>query len=103
MLSVAHVRTHENCKLSNLVFSKAKQADTAASTLGQVRMSMNVAFEQHSTGSKNNGDLSTVLSTSENIPQLTGNPSKLMLDLTQASAYSLPTVSPSPVLEAESV
>jgi hypothetical protein len=104
MLSVAYVvRTHENRPLSSLVFSKTKRRDTAPTTLDQIKVSMNRASEQRSTGSKNDGDSSTVFSTvtSEQIPQITGEPSKL--DLTQASAHPLPTVSPSLVLEAESV
>jgi hypothetical protein len=103
MLSVAYViRTHENRPLSTLVFSKAKRrTDTVPTTLDQINVSVNRVFEQRSTGSKDDGDTSTVFSMSEKIPQNTGDPSKL--DLTQASAHPLPTVSSSPVLEAESV
>jgi hypothetical protein len=95
------VRTHENRPLSTLVFSKTKRTDAAPTTLDRINMSVNEAFEQRSTASKNDGDSSTVISTSEQTPQITGDWSKL--DLTQASAHPLPTVSPSPVLEAESV
>ena len=100
MLSAAYCRfrTHENRPLSSLVFSKTKRTDTAPTTLDQIKMTVNRAFEQRSTGLKNDGDSATVCSTSEQIPQTTGE-----LDLTPASAHSLPTVSPSPVLEAESV
>jgi len=62
---------------------------------------MHKAFEQHSTDSKNDGDSSTAISTSERIIQITGDPPKL--DFTQASAQPLPTVSSSPVLEAQTV
>jgi len=93
--------THENRPLSSLVFSKTKRTDAAPTTQDRIKVSVNSAFEQRSTGSKNGGDSSTVFSTSEQIPQITGDPS--MLEFTQASAHPLPTVSPSPVLEAESV
>jgi hypothetical protein len=103
VLSVAYVfRIHESRPLSSLVFSKTKRADTAPTTLdGITNASVNRVFEQCSTGSKNDGDSSIVFSTSEQIPQITGDP--LNLYLTQASARPQPTVSPSPVLEAESV
>jgi len=92
---------HESRPLSSLVFSKTKRGDTALTTLDRMDASVNRAFEQRSTGSKNDGDSSTVFSTSEQIPRVTSDPPKL--DLTQASAHPRPTVSPSPVLEAESV
>lgn len=101
VLSAAYCRfrTCENRPLSSLVFSKTKQTDTAPITLDRIKMSVNRTSEQRSsTGSKSDGDSFTVSSTSEQIPQNTGE-----LDLTLASAHSLPTVSPSPVLEAESV
>jgi len=99
---LCHFRTHENRSLSILVFSKTKRTGTAkTTTLNGIKMSVNRAFEQRSSGSKNDPGLSTVFSTSEQIPQITGDPSKL--DLTQASAHTLPVVSPSPVFEAESV
>ena len=104
MLRVAYiVRTHETRPLSSLVFSKTKRTDAALTTLDQIDVSVNSlrAFEHRSTGSKNDGDSSTVFSTSEQIPQITGDPPKL--DLTQVSVHPLPTVSLSPVLEAESV
>ena len=100
MLSAAYCRfrTHENRPLSSLVFSKTKRSESAPTTQDRITMSVNRASEQRSTGSKNDGDSSTVSSTSEQIPQTTG-----ALDLTPVSAHTLPAVSPSPVLEAESV
>ena len=99
------VRTHENRPLSSLGFSKTKRADTAPTTLDGIDVSADRAFEQRSTrtSSKNDGDSSTVFSASEKIPQINGDP--LNLDLTQASTHwhPLPSVSSSPVLEAESV
>ena len=94
-------RTHENRPLSGLVFSKTKRTDTATTTLDRIKVSVSRAFEQRSTGSKNDGDSSTVSSTVEQIPQITSD--TLKLDLTQASAPPLPMFSLSPVLEAESV
>ena len=94
-------RTHESRPLSSLVFSKTKRRrDTVPTTLDGINVSVNRVFEQGSTGSKNDGDTSTVFSTSEKIPQMTGEPSKL--DLTQASAHPQLTVSLSPIRDAES-
>jgi hypothetical protein len=102
MLSVTYVvRTHENCAQMCLVFSKAKRrTDAVPITWDRISGTVSKVFDQRSTGSKNDGDTSIVFSTSEQIPQIAGDPSKL--DLTQESAHPPPTV-PSPVFEAESV
>ena len=102
MLCVTYVvRTHENCAQICLEFSKAKRrTDTVPTTRDRISGSVSKVFDQRSTGSKNDGDTSTVFSTSEQIPQIAGDPSKP--DLTQESAHPPPTA-PSPVFEAESV
>ncbi|KAI0279377.1 hypothetical protein BGY98DRAFT_933272 [Russula aff. rugulosa BPL654] len=92
---------HESRPVSTLVFSKTKRTDPAPATLDQIQMSVNMASEQRSTDSKNDGDSSTVISTSDQIHKIAGDPQELAV--TQASAHPLPTNSPSPVLEAESV
>jgi hypothetical protein len=94
-------RMHESRPVSTLVFSKTKRTDPAPATLDQIQMSVNMASEQLSTDSKNDGDSSTVISTSDQIHKIAGDPPEL--DVTQASSHPLPTNSPSPVLKAESV
>ena len=92
---VCYFRSRENRPLSSLVFSKTKRTDPAPNTLDRIMVSMNGAFERRSGGSKNDGDSSTVLSTSDKIPQITADPS-------EPDPHPLPTVFPSPVLQAES-
>ena len=69
-------RTHENRPLSSLVFSKTKRTDPTPTTLDQIKVSVNRASELLSTGPKNDGNSSTgtVVSTSEKMPQITGDP-----------------------------
>lgn len=94
-------RMHESRPVSTLVFSKTKRTDPAPATLDQIQMSVNMASEQRSTDSKNDGDSSTVISTSDQIHKIAGDPPEL--GVTQAPTHPLPTSSPSPVLKAESV
>ncbi len=89
--------------MSNLVFARSKRSDTVRTILDRIKVSVHRASEQHSTGSKNEGDSTTVTSTSERVPQITDDPLKLDLDLTQESPDSLPTVSASPILGAQNV
>jgi len=96
-------RRQESRPMSNLVFLRTKGSDTARTILDRIKVSVYRASEQHSTGSKNEGDSTTVTSTSERVPQITDDPLKLDLDLTQESPDSLPTVSASPILGAQNV
>lgn len=91
-------RSHENRPLSGVGFLRRR--GDARSTSDHIKVSVSVASEQCSTGTKNDGDSATLYSTSEKSPQITGDTPKL--DLTRASAV-LPTYPPPPFHEAEYV
>src|SRR5258708_4495726 len=90
-------RTLENRRLSGQGLFRTRRGDPGRSTLDHIKVSVSVDSEQCSTGLKNDSDSTTVFSTSEKIPQITEDPPKL--DLTRASAHSLPTYPPPPFLE----
>lgn len=108
-----HFREYQNFHPSNLVFARTKQTDTTPTTMNQIEVTVHAAFEQHPTdqksddyssdvsaieggsptGSASDDDLSTIISTSEHMSHIVGDPSKL--GPSQASTHPLPTVSPS--------
>ncbi len=51
--------------MDSLVFSQTKRTETAPTALERVEVSMHRASKLHPTGSKNDDDSSTVISTSE--------------------------------------
>jgi hypothetical protein len=95
-------RTNESPQLTSLVLSKAKRTDTGPTALDRVEVSMHTPPEQYSTGPAMSGESTpTIVSTSEKIPEIVGDPSNL--NLTRVSTCPLPTVSPSAIPGAQSV
>jgi hypothetical protein len=94
--------TNESPQLTSLVLSKAKRTDTGPTALDRVEVSMHTPPEQYSTGPAMSGESTpTIVSTSEKIPEIVGDPSNL--NLTRVSTCPLPTVSPSAIPGAQSV
>jgi hypothetical protein len=109
-----HFREHQNLHVSKLVFERTKQTDTTPTTLNGVELSVHTAFEQYPairksgdyspdmstiekgfpSGTTNDDGSSPIISTSDDMPHIVGDSSKL--DYSQASTHPLPTVSPSP-------
>ncbi len=83
--------TRESRPISNLVFSKTKRSDPAPTALDRVQVVTHKAFGQHSTGSKNDDDSSSVIGTGELILHIGDPPPKL--DLTQVSGPPASSIS----------
>jgi len=83
--------TRESPPMSNLVFSKTKRSDPAPTALDRVQVATHKAFGQHSTGSKNDDDSSSVIGTGELILHIGDPPPKL--DLTQVSGPPASSIS----------
>jgi len=83
--------TRESRPMSNLVFSKTKRSDPAPTALDRVQVVTHKAFGQHSTGSKNDDDSSSVIGTGELILHIGDPPPKL--DLTQVSGPPASSIS----------
>jgi hypothetical protein len=87
-----HLRAHESLQVSNLAFSKTKQTDTTPTTPDRVEVAVHGPFVlQHPTGTTNDSGSSTVISTSEQMPHVIGDP--LKLNLASESTYPPPTTS----------
>ncbi|KAF8494699.1 hypothetical protein F5888DRAFT_1846223 [Russula emetica] len=84
---------HESPKMSTLAYAKPKQTDAPSTVLDRIEVVTHKTFEQHSTGSTSGGDLTTIYTTSEQMPHIVGDPSKL--NLSPESTWPLPAVSSS--------
>jgi hypothetical protein len=94
-------RVHENPQVSNLAFAKTKQTDATLPVPARVEVTMDEAFGQHPTGSTS-GDSMTIFSTSEQMPRIVCDSSKL--SMAPESTWPLPAVSSShSILQAQSV
>ena len=72
-------RAHENPQASNLTSSKTKRAGAPSTAMDRVEIAMHTAIEQHPTCSMKDDDSSTIISTSEQTPEMIGHPSKASL------------------------
>ncbi|KAN0116417.1 hypothetical protein V8E52_006036 [Russula decolorans] len=63
-------------QVRNLTSSKTKRADTPSTALGRVEIAMHTAIERHPTSLTKDDDSSTIISTSEQTPEIIGHPSK---------------------------
>jgi hypothetical protein len=79
--------------MSTLAYAKPKQTDAPSTVPDRVEVVMHKTFEQHSTGSTSGGDSTTIFSTSEQMPHIVGDSSKL--NLAPESTWPLPAVSSS--------
>jgi hypothetical protein len=94
-------RMHESPQVSNLAFAKTKQTDATSTVPDRVEVTMDKAFGQHPTGSTS-GDSTTIFSTSEQMPHIVCESSKL--SMAPESTWPLPAVSSSHgILQAQSV
>ena len=65
--------------MSNLTSSKTKRTDTPSNALDRVEIAIHPAIERHSTVSTMDDDASTIISTSEQKPEIIGHSSKVSL------------------------
>ena len=65
--------------MSNLIFSKTKRTDTLSTALDRVEIAIHPAIERHPTISTINDDSFTIISTSEQTPEIIGHSSKVSL------------------------
>ena len=72
-------RAHRSPQVSNLTSSKTKRTDAPSTRLDRVEIAIHTAIEQHPTSSTKDDDSSTIISTSEQMPESIGHPSKVSL------------------------
>lgn len=65
--------------MSNLAFSKTRRTDTPSSALERVEIAIHTTIERHSTISIEDDDSRTIISTSEQTPDIVGHSSKVSL------------------------
>ncbi|KAF8494698.1 hypothetical protein F5888DRAFT_1805422 [Russula emetica] len=72
---------HESSQMSIFSYAKTKQTDPPSTVPDRVEVTVHEAFGQHSTGSTSGGDSSefTIFSTSEQMPHIIGDSSRLSL------------------------
>jgi len=82
---------HESPQVSGLAFTKTKETGAPSTVPDRVEVVMHEAFGQHPKGSTSGCDSTTIFSTSEQMPHIIGDSSKLRL----APESTLPAVSSS--------
>ena len=65
--------------MSNLTSSKTKRTNTPSAALDQIEVAIRTTTEQHPTSSTEDDDSSTIMSKSEQTPEIVGHTSKVSL------------------------
>ena len=85
-------RVYGSPQNNNLTSSKTKGTDTPSTALDRVEIAIHTAIEQNPTSSTKDDDSSTVISTSEQMPERIDHPSKVSL-VEHPHAFCQPSLS----------